>query len=346
MAQQPRRPAQWLVALLTLVAAGLGWLGSDGARLPRIGSLPACLGESEPMKVSSQMPYVRVAVGGATGEFVLDFGADVSSITPAAFDGPAKPVPVRGTSDHYADFRFFGPWGTVRLLPAAVAVQGSVRQAGVLGTDFLSRHAYTIDYRGGRVHRATRAGFCSPAELSGAGFHALSTVGYYSEQPAALTCPATGGHGTCPNIPSLPVQIGPIRAIAQLDTGFDDGQTPHSVNINEALLFALRRAGVELVSRPDLALHLSTCQAGVSEAVEAYQLSAAQSISFVEEGGGIRRYGADQVTLFVKRTPAAAAVCGGIGTWAQPAAQLGASFFARGVLVVDPFGARVWFRDS
>jgi hypothetical protein len=36
--------------------------------------------------------------------------------------------------------------------------------------------------------------------------------------------------------------------------------------------------------------------------------------------------------------------CGGIGTWAQPAAQLGASFFARAALVVDPFSARVWVR--
>ena len=52
------------------------------------------------------------------------------------------------------------------------------------------------------------------------------------------------------------------------------------------------------------------------------------------------------VTRFVKRTPPAARVCGGIGTWPQPAAQLGASFFAGGSLVVDPFSARVWFREG
>jgi hypothetical protein len=37
-------------------------------------------------------------------------------------------------------------------------------------------------------------------------------------------------------------------------------------------------------------------------------------------------------------------VCGGIGTWRQPAAQLGASFVAGGALVVDAARGRVWLR--
>jgi hypothetical protein len=45
----------------------------------------------------------------------------------------------------------------------------------------------------------------------------------------------------------------------------------------------------------------------------------------------------------VKRTPAAALRCGGIGTWTAPAAQIATSFYVdAGVMVFDPFAERVW----
>ena len=52
------------------------------------------------------------------------------------------------------------------------------------------------------------------------------------------------------------------------------------------------------------------------------------------------------VTLFLKDSPAAIQSCGGIGTWSEPAAQLGASFVNDGTLVVDPFSQRLWFRGG
>ena len=49
--------------------------------------------------------------------------------------------------------------------------------------------------------------------------------------------------------------------------------------------------------------------------------------------------------VFVKRTPASAKSCGGIGTWTAPAAQMAASFFVDlGVIVFDPFRSRVMVR--
>ena len=306
--------------------------------------LPSCFGEAQPLVVSSQMPYALVTLAGRQGYFVLDFGATFSTVVPEAFFGPLKPRPLPGLTDTYADFNFFGSWGRVRL-PAGggSGLRGSVPQAGILGTDFLAAHIYTLDYPQGRLHRAGQGRFCTDEAQRAEGFAALSTRDYYADGPGRLTCPRAGSPA-CPNVPAVPVRIGPVAAVAQLDTGYDDSAQPLSVNINVALFDALQKAGVRLQPRPEIALQLTTCQPGVSEAVDAWQLPPGTALGFVGTSGRVVRSEAG-VTLFVKRTPPAARVCGGIGTWPQPAAQLGASFFAGGSLVVDPFSARVWFRD-
>jgi len=342
----PSRSARWVSALVTGLLAL--WLAYRGPTAPTPGVAapqPACLGTSIPLVIDHQMPYAQVSVGGRTGHFVLDFGATVSSLTPAGFDAPGAPLPVAGTADRYDHFEFFGPWGQVQLgLQPSAPATSQVRQAGVLGTDFLAGHIYTLDYRAGRLYRAPAGGFCSDAQLATAGYHVLTTREYYAAQPASLTCPRAGGPGRCVNIPTVPVRIGPVQAVAQLDTGYDDGQQPYSLNINAALFDALQQAGVKLTPRPDIALQLSTCVPGVAERIEAWQLGSGTASGLVDEQGALLPRGAGAVTLFVKRTPPVAARCGGIGTWAQPAAQLGASFVAGGALVVDPFSARVWVR--
>ncbi|MCK6393191.1 hypothetical protein [Zoogloea sp.] len=307
-------------------------------------ALPACFGEAQPLVVSSQMPYALVTLAGRQGYFVLDFGATFSTVVPDAFFGPLKPRPQPGQSDTYDDFNFFGSWGQVRLPAGGVSgLRGSVPQAGIIGTDFLASHIYTLDYPQGRLHRAGQGRFCTDEALSAAGFSALSTRDYYADGPGRLTCPRAGSPA-CPNVPAVPVRIGPVVAVAQLDTGYDDSAQPLSVNINVALFDALQKAGVRLQARPEIALQLTTCQPGVSEAVDAWQLPSGTALDFIGPSGRVVR-SEPGVTLFVKRTPPAARVCGGIGTWPQPAAQLGASFFAGGALIVDPFSARVWFRN-
>ncbi len=323
---------------------GLAGLPAAHAAPP---ALP-CLGQTARLLVDRQMPYTPVRVAGRSGYFVLDFGATTSSIAPAGFGGHGAPAPLSGTLDRYAGFEFFGPWGPVQLRrQPQVPATSKVRQAGVIGTDFLSSHVYTLDYRAGRLHRAARGQFCSDAALAAAGFRALSTRDYYAEGPQQLSCPLAGGPPNCVNIPTIPVRIGPVQAMAQLDTGYDDGRSPYSLNINTALFDALRHAGVVMKPRPDIGLRLSTCVAGVSEPIEAWQLARATPFGLQDAQGKLLRTPAGTtVTLFVKRTPAAASACGGIGTWAQPAAQLGASFVARGALVVDPFSRRVWLRGG
>ena len=58
------------------------------------------------------------------------------------------------------------------------------------------------------------------------------------------------------------------------------------------------------------------------EAVDAYRVPAGTALEFIGMNGRAVRREA-QVTVFVKRPPREALVCG-IGTWQQPAAQLGA----------------------
>ena len=65
---------------------------------------------------------------------------------------------------------------------------------------------------------------------------------------------------------------------------------------------------------------------------------------FRSDGQAVRRVSG--VTLFLKNSPPAIRRCGGIGTWSQPAAQMGASFVNDGTLVVDPFSQRLWFRGG
>jgi hypothetical protein len=344
-------PAKWRRRLRGRLAGGAVALVSAGA-----GAVPwpACHGDYQPLTVASQMPYALVSVAGRQGHMVLDFGASRSSITPHNFQGEVKPAPTVPAGDRYADFVFFGRWGEVQLLPNQPSLaplvttdgQASLAQAGVIGTDFLAQHVYTLDYRGGHLWRAERGRFCSDAALRAAGWRALSTAGYFASDGRSLSCPlANAPPGGCVNIPTVPLRIGGVATMAQLDTGYDDGRRPYAVNINAALFDALRGANVRLRPLPDVALQLSTCVAGVSERVEAYELAAGTPFGFVDEDGRLQRpAGATPITLFVKRPPVQAMACGGIGTWAQPAAQLGASFFARAALVVDPFSARVWVR--
>jgi hypothetical protein len=115
------------------------------------------------------------------------------------------------------------------------------------------------------------------------------------------------------------------------------------MNINGALLRRLQAAGVGLIRDPSADLRLSSCVPGQGEAVLAYRLPDGMAVELVgTDGAAVRRQAG--VTLFLKDSPAPIRRCGGIGTWSEPAAQLGVSFVNDGSLVVDPFSQRLWFR--
>lgn len=354
-----------LGALLLVLAPG----AQPGLRARPLPQPPlACLGETRSLIVSSGMPYTPVRVQGRTGFFVVDLGADGSAISPGTFlkdaagaaadnagsgtggsaagaaEGAATPVPLPGSSDRFAGVDFFGPWAPLRLsVQDHSGIRGPLPQAGLIGTDLLSAHVITLDYANGLLRRATAEGFCSDGELRRAGFLPLSSRDYYGTSGSALRCPAAPRRGGCPNIPTIPLRIGSVGAVAQVDTGYADGLRPPSMNINRALLQRLERAGLPLIREPGADLSLSSCVRGEAERVLAYRLAAGSAVELVgSDGRAVRRL--PGVTLFLKDSPAAIQSCGGIGTWSEPAAQLGASFVNNGTLVVDPFSQRLWFR--
>ncbi|MEI6616990.1 MAG: hypothetical protein WCL59_10495 [Cyanobium sp. ELA507] len=333
-----------LGALLLVLAPGAE-LGLAARPLPQ--EPLACLGETRSLIVSSGMPYTPVRVQGRTGFFVVDLGADGSAISPGTFlEGAAGPVPLPGSSDRFAGVDFFGPWAPLTLsVQDHSGIRGPLPQAGLIGTDLLNAHVITLDYANGLLRRATAEGFCSDGELRRAGFLPLSSRDYYGTSGAVLRCPAAPRRGGCPNIPTIPLRIGSVAAVAQVDTGYADGLRPPSMNINRALLQRLERAGMSPIREPGADLTLSSCVRGEAERMLAYRLLAGQAVELMgSDGGAVRRL--PGVTLFLKDSPAAIQPCGGIGTWSEPAAQLGASFVNDGTLVVDPFSQRLWFRGG
>ena len=317
-------------------------------------ALAACLGPSKPLTLSGQMPYLSVPVGSEAGEFVLDFGSNYSSIDLSAF---APPGPTTsgckasqlGALCTVAGFAFFGPPASVMLTTESYAgIGGSVRQAGIVGTDFLSEDIVTLAYPAGLVFASPSTGFCSDTALRSAGFAPLSAAGFYENDLSKLellTLVDSSGpaNTTVPDIPTVPVRVAGANALAQLDTGFDDDVTPFSVNINQAFYTAIMAAAPSaLVRAPSLDATLTTCVSGVSESVTAYRLARSRTFDFLTDGGAAARSYPSSV-LFVKNTPAAAQVCGGIGTWSVPAAQVAASYYNdMQIVLFDPFSARVW----
>jgi hypothetical protein len=179
----------------------------------------------------------------------------------------------------------------------------------------------------------------------------MTAAGYFSSDtskllPLASLADNYAGPLSVPNVPAVPVRIAGVQAPAQLDTGYSDYLVRHSVNINQALYARIAAAAPKALARwPENDKKLSTCVPGVFEAVEAYRLNGAALELAAEDGGAVRAFG--QAVVYVKRTPAAAMGCGGIGTYTRPFAQLGGSFMADlGAVVFDPFSSRVWTRKQ
>jgi hypothetical protein len=341
---------------------------AEAAARPPPPSLPGCVGPSLPLVQSGERAYISVNLGGSdggvdagaiTGDFLLDFGANGSTIDLKAF-APPPPAPASCLGDagapgaicYFPNFDFFGPWGTVALVTGDYSfLINSVRQAGIIGTDFLSVAPFTLEYTNARIEKGSTSAFCTDTQLLGAGLVPIPTGGYYTNKPATLrplsevvTDPDASVAGySVPNIPTVPITVAGVSALAQLDTGFDDRIIRHSVNINQALLDRLMLTSPDKLTRRALKdLFLTTCVPGLSQRGSAYELAPGTSVNFVTGGGAVGR--ADTGTfLFVKERLPDAERCGGIETWTVPAAQMGASFLTDAQTVIfDPITSRVW----
>ncbi len=303
----------------------------------------SCFGEKRNLVVDSQMPYTSVNVGTSKGYFLLDFGTTASTIdTTKFYDGP-KPKPMDQTSNRFDSFDFFGSWGQVVL-----SVQNHsninlkhIKQAGIIGTDFLSLNIFKLDFKTHSLYRNTESLFCRNSDLIDNGFRPVSTFGYYSNELDKLN---KLNDFFVPNIPTVPVRIGAAYGVAQIDPGFDDSKYHNSVNINSAFLKSISATGLKLRKIDNLSTVLSTCVSGVDEKVSGYKLRQGQKFEVLGIDGTPVLV-SDDAIIFLKETPDEARKCGGIGTWQLPAAQIGASFLIQCESVVfDPFQSLVWFK--
>jgi len=80
-----------------------------------------------------------------------------------------------------------------------------------------------------------------------AGLLPSTTAGFYENdlsllEPFTDVDSAGSSSSPVPNVPTVSVTVAGAKAIAQLDTGFDDDVTPFSVNINPAYLATINAA--------------------------------------------------------------------------------------------------------
>jgi len=193
---RPRR-RRWLAVLLALALL----VASGPVRAQdRVGAetLERCLGQTRSLLLSGPLPYALVRVDGRFGFFLVDFGSDGSSLSPTTFLGGRGPTPLPGSSDRFAAFDFFGPWGPVRLTPQDHSgIRAVVPQAGLLGTDILARQVLTLDGEQGLLRWAPPESFCRDATLRAAGFVPVSSRGYFGTDARGLACPAAPRRGGC-----------------------------------------------------------------------------------------------------------------------------------------------------
>ncbi len=298
-----------------------------------------CFNETRELKTGSLMPYTKVKVGHAEGYFLIDFGTTASTIDTNNFIG-AKPLLAANSTNKFDNFDFFGSWGTVMLKiqdHSNIQGLGTIKQAGIIGTDFLCFNTFLLDYTNSQLLRGNSDLQCSDSTLNYEGFKPVSTAGFYSNDLQNL-------NNTCtPNIPTVPIKIGNANAVAQIDPGYDDRLYRHSININQAFFKLIKENGITLIENPQASFSLSTCVSGIKENVKAFKLPTNINFSILGIDGNPIIIHSD-VNIFLKETPLEVKSCGGIGTWTIPAAQLAASFLIDAKKVIfDPFEEKVWF---
>ena len=261
-------------------------------------------------------PYIALTAEGVRGQFLLDYGATRSSLSADTFAGTAG-------SDKAAAISLPSfEKGAFRLARYDQPVQTATRQLGVIGTDFLS--LLTAQFSGSAVYLSDRP--CEPRALSARGVIPVSQSGFFSSDLSTIKSGLA-------NVPVVYLDLGAVRAWAQIDTGYADTVYPHSVDINEALYDRLARSGMRLERLRDLGVW--TCEGHESRRV--YAVTDKALVIENERGQPIAE--TDSFALIVK--PASG--CGGIGGMSEPAAQLGASFLQLfGTIVFDPKSATVW----
>lgn len=274
---------------------------------------------------------------------MLDWDADGSNFDPSALPGIAIPAQAPGSTTYtFADGLLPLDTGSVFLRKDSRTYLQGVQQAGVVGTDLLSEYASTVGYAERTLYRNDKDHFCSPAALAVAGFHPVSGVGYLSNDYGSVQ---NGLHHQ--NLTTAPVRIGSAIVWAELEYGRRRRCIPPLCLSQSSVVCKASTANV-LLALPDRNIANTTCARDklgkpITEPLVPYKLIPNTTFSFVTEDGSDLLASAD-ITILLKKTPAEALVCGGIGSRSEPMAQIGASIIgAFHRVIFDPFASRTWF---
>lgn len=316
-----------VVALLAGIAIAVGLFGT--LRLPALVShaaRPASLEAACPGAPfalthvpGGLSPYIRLRVGDVTGAFLLDYAAEGSSLSQAAF-------PAEGGNPRRLDVQLPGfAFGIFPLRPYFLTSQPAGGLAGVIGTDFLS----LLNVRLTQDTAFIGAAPCAADALRDSGFLPIAQGGFFTSSPSP--------GARYPNVPVVYLGLGGLHVWAQVDTGYDGLDRRVSVDINQPLFDRLVARGVLL--RETGAVTISTCAGAERRQVyEAPGLTLA-----VENEAGTPIAGIQEFRLLLKPRNA----CGGIADFDIPAAQLDASilkYFDQ--IVFDPRHAAVWVHGA
>jgi hypothetical protein len=266
-------------------------------------------------------PYIELAAGGRTGRFLIDWGATASSVGQRHYPQAKKQLRVD-------DFSLPGfSSGTFEVFDYNLKLEPPGGQAGIVGTDFLSLMSIRLVYGRKQTRVSLGTAACDPGLLSRSGYVAIDQAGYYSHDVKRVP--------TRPNVPVLFLDIGGIRAAAQIDSGYEDISRRHSIDINKPLHDALVAKGLA-VSRSGK-LEVGTCAGRETRPVLA--LPGTPIKITTASGEAVRKVAGASLIL---KAPNA---CGGIADMAEPAAQIGASLLRTlGEIIVDGRTETVWLR--
>jgi hypothetical protein len=309
-------PARLLRAVLLLLPAL-----SVSAATAKAGT-GMCDGMRIPLNTSVlSLPFANLALGGRNGNFLLDTGTTRSRVDMRRYEVPD------GAKVFLSEFSL--PWAQGGLFTAAdlrsfAAPPGG--QLGSVGTDFLSLRSIEFHYEQPQPFAVLGRKACNPTLLRDSGFAAIGLPGYYEADPAGLK-------RGMPNVPVIGLRIGTVIFPAQVDTGY--GDDPQGVvQLNGALLRILRAAGIPMRARLS---NVVTVGCSGTYAYERWQVDQDELSIVAPEGNVVVSY--PPPLLEVKTD----AHCGGISAFAEPFAQIGASWLSRwGTSVFDSLTSSVW----
>jgi hypothetical protein len=288
--------------LLLLLASSTIATEASGAETTICGGIPEAIDTS----VSGE-PFANLELSGRRGFFLIDTGGTDSLVdmqrygrsvaTKVSLSGFSLPS-VRDGIFTAADLRSFSNPGGGEL--------------GVVGTDLLSRLSIEFHYEQSHPFAAFAEKACDEAILQRADFVGVGLKGYYHAEWSQLK-------PGMPNVPVIGLRIGQITFPAQVDTGL--GDVPKgTVQVNAAVMRTLRAAGIKMHPVPNDVVTL-TCSGRTN--FERRQTEH-QELAVVTPGGKIvATYPPPLLELKSDNG------CGGISRYAEPFAQIGASWLSR-----------------